>query len=224
MLELWGYGEYTGKGAGPAMVTTTIYAHVPLLVQSHDAKVRFLTTLLGSNSTMDVIKKSPAQDLVDQVEAERTKETADPERTDKATAVLRQAGRYIELTPENNKRVLRKIDTHILPVILAVYFLQAIDKATLAYASVFGLVEGANLHGLQYSWLGSVVYLAQLVAQPLVAYLLVKLPLGKFLAATVLLWGIILSVMPAANTFAGLLVTRMLLGLFEAGVAPTFIA
>jgi MFS family permease len=138
--------------------------------------------------------------------------------------VLRQAGRHIELTPENNKRVLRKIDTHILPVILAVYFLQALDKATLAYASVFGLVEGANLHGLQYSWLGSVVYLAQLVAQPLVAYLLVKLPLGKFLAATVLLWGIILSVMPAANTFAGLLVTRMLLGLFEAGVAPTFIA
>lgn len=89
---------------------------------------------------------------------------------------------------------------------------------------MFGLVEEANLRGLQYSWLGSVVYLAQLVAQPLIAYFLVKLPLGKFLAVTVFLWGAILSVMPAAHSFAGLLVTRMLLGLFEAGVAPTFIA
>ena len=173
---------------------------------------------------MDTIKKSSAADVIDPVEAERVKEAFGSGRADKATAVLRQAGRTIELTPENNKRVLRKIDTRILPVILAVYFLQALDKATLAYASVFGLVEEANLHGLQYSWLGSVVYLAQLVAQPLVAFLLVKLPLGKFLAATVLLWGVVLSCMPAAHSFSGLLVSRLFLGLFEAGVAPTFIA
>ena len=173
---------------------------------------------------MDSTNKSPAEDIIDPVEAERAKEAFGTGRADKAAAVLRNVGRTIELTPENNKRVLRKIDTRILPVILCIYFLQALDKATLAYASVFGLVEEANLHGLQYSWLGSVVYLAQLVAQPLVAYLLVKLPLGKFLATTVLLWGIILSCMPAAKTFSGLLVTRMLLGFFEAGVAPTFIA
>jgi MFS family permease len=30
--------------------------------------------------------------------------------------------------------------------------------------------------------------------------------------------------MPAAHNFTGLLITRMLLGFFEAGVAPTFIA
>ena len=173
---------------------------------------------------MEHTNKSPANDMIDPVQAERAKEAFGTGRADKAAEVLRNVGRTIELTPENNKRVLRKIDTRILPVILAVYFLQALDKATLSYSSVFGLVDELNLHGLQYSWLGSVVYLAQLVAQPLVAYLLVKLPLGKFLAATVLLWGIVLSCMPAANTFAGLLVTRLLLGFFEAGVAPTFIA
>jgi MFS family permease len=94
----------------------------------------------------------------------------------------------------------------------------------LAYASVFGLVEDTNLVGHQYSWLGACVYAAQLVAQPLVAWCLVKLPLGKFLAATVFLWGAILSIMPAAHNFTGLVITRTLLGLFEAGVAPTFIA
>lgn len=122
------------------------------------------------------------------------------------------------LTPENNKRVLRKIDLRLLPILLAIYFLQQLDKSTLSYASVFGLIEKAHLHGQMYSWLGSVVYLAQLVFQPLVSYLLVKLPIGKFLAASILLWGIALSCMTSADTFAGLLVCRLFLGIFEAGI------
>ena len=88
-------------------------------------------------------------------------------------------------------------------MVLGTYFLQALDKATLAYASVFGLVEDTGLVGHQYSWLGAVVYLAQLISQPLIAYLLVKMPLGKFLAVIVLAWGVVLSIMPAAHDFPG---------------------
>lgn len=89
---------------------------------------------------------------------------------------------------------------------------------------MFGLVKDTNLVGHEYSWLGAVVYLAQLVAQPAIAYVLVKFPLGKFLAATTLFWGISLTCMTAANSFGGLLTARLFLGLFEAGVAPAFIA
>lgn len=137
---------------------------------------------------------------------------------DNAVDLLENVGHTVTLTPEDNARVLRKIDLRLLPIVLCVYFLQALDKTTLAYASVFGLIEDVGLHGLQYSWLGSVVYLAQLAAQPLVAYLLVKLPLGKFLAGTVFLWGTTLACMTAAKSFPGLLVARMFLGAFEAGV------
>lgn len=56
----------------------------------------------------------------------------DPRRysigTDKAAEMLREKGRTVVLTLESNKKVLRKIDTRILPVILAIYFLQALDK------------------------------------------------------------------------------------------------
>lgn len=89
---------------------------------------------------------------------------------------------------------------------------------------MFGLIEDTNLVGNEFSWLGSIVYVAQLVAQPLVAWCLVKLPLGKFLAVTVFFWGAILSIMPAAHNFGGLLALRFLLGLGEAGVAPAFIS
>jgi MFS family permease len=140
-------------------------------------------------------------------------------KDDRANKILNEAGgERVALTPENNRRVLRKIDLYILPIVLGIYLLQALDKATLAYASVFGLVDDAGLVGHQYSWLGSIVYLAQLVSQPFIAYILVRFPLGKFLAVIVLLWGIALSSMPAAHNFGGLLVCRLFLGLFEAGV------
>ncbi|KAL2431503.1 putative transporter [Exophiala dermatitidis] len=170
---------------------------------------------------------SPYKERIDHIETKHEHAEAEADaKADKANEILKNesSGQRIVLTPENNARVLRKIDLYILPVILGIYLLQALDKATLSYASVFGLVEDVHLVGHQYSWLGAIVYLAQLVAQPFIAYLLVKLPLGKFVAAIVLLWGISLSAMVAAHNFAGLLVARLFLGLFEAGVAPAFIA
>lgn len=142
-------------------------------------------------------------------------------KEDQALQLIEDAGGSTILTPENNARVLRRIDLRLLPILLSIYFLQQLDKSTLSYASVFGLVEKAHLHGSMYSWLGSGVYAAQLVFQPLVSYLLVKVPLGKFMAASALLWGISLSCMTAANTFPGLMVCRLFLGVFEAGIGES---
>lgn len=125
----------------------------------------------------------------------------------------------------------------------AVYFLQSLDKTALSYAAVFGLIEDTNLVGDEYSWLGAIVYVAQLVWQPVVAVFLVKLPTGKFLATMVFCWlafdiryvlpsvhtnprhrGAVLCGMTATSDYGGLMATRFLLGSFEACVAPTFIA
>lgn len=147
------------------------------------------------------------------------KPTADTHGKDKAAQLLASNER-ITVTPADNKRVLRRIDLVILPILLSVYFLQSLDKTTLSYASVFGLIEDARLDpdSDQYSWLGSIVYIAQLVMQPLVAYFLVKFPIGKFVGVTVFTWGVILCGMAGAKNFGGLMATRFLLGAFESAV------
>jgi hypothetical protein len=137
---------------------------------------------------------------------------------DRAAQLLQQVDHPIHVTQADNARVLRKIDLTILPILLTVYCLQYLDKATLSYASVFGLIKDAHLQGQDYSWLGSIVYVAQLIFQPLIAYLLVKLPIGKFAATMVLGWGAILCCMVAATTFKGLMAARFFLGAFEASV------
>ncbi|KAK4901190.1 hypothetical protein LTR27_001747 [Elasticomyces elasticus] len=156
---------------------------------------------------------------------------------DKAAQLLKEAGHSVVVSPEDNKRILRKIDLAIMPIILVVYALQSLDKTALSYASVFGLIDDTNLKGLEFSWLGAIVYVAQLVWQPLVAYFLVKFPLGKvrvlhpasaeldsaprwsFVGASRYAVG-----MSAAHNFGGLMAARFILGSFEASVAPTFIA
>ncbi|KAL4793112.1 major facilitator superfamily domain-containing protein [Aspergillus venezuelensis] len=146
------------------------------------------------------------------------------QKKDKALELIEDVGHSTILTPENNKRVLRRIDLRLLPILLGIYFLQQLDKSTLSYGSVFGLIEDANLVGQEYSWLGSSIYLVQLVAQPLIAYILVKIRLAKFLAVMVFFWGISLACMTPAKTFGGLLACRVFLGVFEAGIPPAFIA
>ena len=137
---------------------------------------------------------------------------------DKAAEIIGKAMGQTTVSAEEDRRILRKIDLTILPVLLTVYFLQQLDKSTLSYASVFGLIKDANLQGEDYSWLASIVYIAQLVLQPPIAYFLVKLPTGKFLGFMVFGWGAVLSCMAAANNFRGLMATRFFLGAFEASV------
>lgn len=140
------------------------------------------------------------------------------EARDVAAQFIKEANQPVVVTHEDNRRVLRRIDWRILPIILFVYALQSLDKTSLSYASVFGLIEDTNLVGDQFSWLGSVVYVAQLVFQPLIAWGLVKFPIGKFSSTMVLLWGSVLCTMAAAHNFGGLMATRLLLGTFEASV------
>ncbi|KAJ7187989.1 MFS general substrate transporter [Mycena filopes] len=128
-----------------------------------------------------------------------------------------------KITEEENAAVLRKIDKWILPVILMVYFLQQLDKSSLSYTSVFGIVAETGLVGTQYSWLSSIVYVAQLVWQPMSSYFLVKLPLSKYLFVHVLMWGVVVAATAGATNFKGLITARFFLGLFEATVAPCFI-
>ncbi|KAI1259070.1 MFS general substrate transporter [Xylariaceae sp. FL1019] len=127
------------------------------------------------------------------------------------------------IDPQDARRVLRKIDLNILPLLAGTYFLQYLDKSSVNFASVFGLQDGTHLHGQQYAWLSSLFYLGYLVAQPFAGYALQRLPLGKFIGGTTLIWALLTITTPACNNFAGIAANRFLLGVFESVVNPGFV-
>ena len=53
------------------------------------------------------------------------------------------------------KKVLRKIDIRIVPILFFIYLLQYLDKNGINYASAYGLSEGTKLKGQDFSWLGT---------------------------------------------------------------------
>lgn len=61
----------------------------------------------------------------------------------------------LEADPVEIKKVLRKIDFRIIPILFVTYMLQYLDKNSINFASVYGLKAGTHLKGQDYSWLGT---------------------------------------------------------------------
>jgi hypothetical protein len=71
----------------------------------------------------------------------------------------------VHVDEATNLRLKKMIDKRVLVVMMVTYFLQAIDKSTVSFASIMGIREDANLQGPQYSWLTTIVYIAVLVVE-----------------------------------------------------------
>ncbi|KIW80707.1 hypothetical protein Z517_07323 [Fonsecaea pedrosoi CBS 271.37] len=121
------------------------------------------------------------------------------------------------------RRLRNKIDRVILPLMALVFFSQYVDKQSLSYAAVFGLVTDLDLHGRQYSWLSSIFYLGQLLSEFPFIYLMSRLPLARFVGVTVIIWGIICMCLAACNSFSSMMGVRFILGFAEGAVQPAFV-
>lgn len=119
------------------------------------------------------------------------------------------------------KKLKWKIDFMIMPFFMTTYFLQFLDKTLLNYAGIMGIKK--NLKGNEFSNLGTIFYVSYIAAEPIAAYIIQKVPAGKFLGINIACWGIVVACHAATKTYAGLMIVRVLLGIFEAPVAPCLI-
>ncbi|CZR50288.1 related to allantoate permease [Phialocephala subalpina] len=129
----------------------------------------------------------------------------------------------IHISPEENKRLKKLVDRRVLAIMIFTYFLQALDKGTLSFSSIMGIRTDTHLHGQQFSWLTTCIYIAILVVEYPTNWLIQRVPIGKYLGVSIILWGTILALHAKATKFEHLLVLRTLLGIFEAVCQPAFI-
>lgn len=148
----------------------------------------------------------------------------DVSHADAALSFLRNTSTDIRpMTPEDEKRLLRKIDWMIMPLMWMCYCLQYLDKTLINYANVMGLSEDANLSETQFSTLALVFYVSYLGVEFPHGYAMQKLPTAKYLGTMVAIWGAMVSVTAACKSYGSLVTTRVLLGVFESAVAPSLL-
>ncbi|KIY49516.1 MFS general substrate transporter [Fistulina hepatica ATCC 64428] len=129
----------------------------------------------------------------------------------------------IEIDQATNKRLRWMIHKRVLVVMVVTYFAQTLDKGTLSFASIMGIITDTHLKGQEYSWLTTCVYIAILAWEFPANRLIQRLPIGKYLAFCISMWGAVLACTAACKGFKGLVIVRTLMGIFECVCQPAFV-
>ncbi|ORX40473.1 major facilitator superfamily domain-containing protein [Kockovaella imperatae] len=127
-----------------------------------------------------------------------------------------------DISDEEYKRVKRKTDLILIPLMFWMYGIQQSDKTGLATMNIFGLQTDTHMHGREYSLLTVMFYVAYAIFEFPFNYLMQRLNIGKTLAVFMFLWGIVVFVQAFFKTWAEFMVFRTLQGMLECTISPGF--
>ncbi|TEB18535.1 MFS general substrate transporter [Coprinellus micaceus] len=122
---------------------------------------------------------------------------------------------------EAERNLVRKLDWRILPVTCLLYLFAYLDRSNLGNARLQGLPEdvlGGDPTGKKFDWIVSVFYISYIVCQ-IPAVIASKLFPPRVVQLTPI-YIYINSCRASAVNFAGLVVCRLAIGVFEAGFGP----
>ncbi|OQU97846.1 hypothetical protein CLAIMM_03725 [Cladophialophora immunda] len=155
-------------------------------------------------------------------------EIIDTLHNDEALKVIAEEHGANEWDAIEEKRLVRKIDRKLLPLLCLTYGLQYYDKAMLSQAAIFGLRDDLDLNVGNRSWplkdtfSSSILYLGFLVGAYPATVLAQKYPIERVAGGLVFVWGACLMSTAGCTSFRGLFAQRFFLGFLEAGISPIF--
>ncbi|KAL1406738.1 hypothetical protein Q8F55_006142 [Vanrija albida] len=125
------------------------------------------------------------------------------------------------ITEAESRRVARKVDLHVLPLFCAVFALQFLDKTALTYTTVMTFFIDTGITQDQYGWMASIFSIGYLVGQYPTCIALQRLPVSKFAAFSIVMWGLMVCLHVVCNrSFVGYMIVRFFLGVFESTLSP----
>ncbi|PLB43364.1 MFS general substrate transporter [Aspergillus steynii IBT 23096] len=140
---------------------------------------------------------------------------------DQAASYLAQSTQYPPMTPEMEKKLIRKLDWILVPMLFLTATLGAVDKVAISTAAIYGLKEDLHLVGQQYSWAGSILSIGSIVGMWPSSYLIQKLPSAKYLSSCAFGWSAMALLVSSCRNWGGLMALRFFMGCLEAIIVPS---
>lgn len=124
------------------------------------------------------------------------------------------------LTPEQEKKLWRKIDLRIVPILSLMYLLAFIDRGNIGNAKLEGIVTQLDLTGNRFN-ITLVLFVIPYCLFECPANLVLKVfrP-SRWLPGINFVWGVVMTLMAFVKTYPQLLGVRVCLGIAEAGLFP----
>ncbi|KAK9722825.1 hypothetical protein K7432_002364 [Basidiobolus ranarum] len=121
---------------------------------------------------------------------------------------------------ETERKIVRKYDIRILPLILILYTLSILDRINLGNARLYNLEKDLDLKSGQFGWCLSVFFFGYIIFEIPSNNFLKRARPSRWISRIMISWGIISSCGAAVHNFAGLMSVRFFLGIAEAGFFP----
>ncbi|KAF4435204.1 nicotinamide mononucleotide permease [Fusarium austroafricanum] len=119
------------------------------------------------------------------------------------------------------RRATLKMDLVIMPILVTMYILNYLDRQNIASAKLANIEEDLHLSDVDYQTAVSILFCSYILFQVPSNMIVgrIKWP-GIYICMSMVLWGAISAIMASVHNFAGLIVTRIFLGVVEAVFFP----
>ncbi|CAH0052262.1 unnamed protein product [Clonostachys solani] len=126
-----------------------------------------------------------------------------------------------DVSAQAHKTAFRKVDYRLMPMLMALYLIANLDRANLGNAKIEGLEKDLNMKGNDYNVTNMIFFVPYILFEVPANSLLIKFQRpSTWIGMIVTAWGIVMTCSGFCQNYAGLLVCRILLGVFEAGFYP----
>ena len=120
----------------------------------------------------------------------------------------------------DDKKLLRKLDLHLIPCMTLLYLLNYLDRVNIGQAKLNGLVTSLNLTSTQYDICLSVVFVTYIIFEVPSNLILKRVRPSRWIPLIMVIWGTVTTFTGLTNSYGSLLVCRLLLGAAEAELFP----
>ncbi|EME45003.1 hypothetical protein DOTSEDRAFT_87475 [Dothistroma septosporum NZE10] len=121
------------------------------------------------------------------------------------------------------KKLRRKLDWHLVPLLFFLHLAQTLDEHLINYAIIMGLPEDLHLKGQELSNIVSSIKWIDLAACAVVGLYLNKAPISSSLGWAIIFFGILSACTAAVQNYPQLLAIRLLMGVLDSVFHPAMI-
>jgi len=129
-----------------------------------------------------------------------------------------------QLSPEKDAlraRAVAKVHMRIMPLIFVLYLVNYMDRTALGIANANGMDTELGLTATMFGLASGIFFVGYILLEVPSSVLAQKLGARKWIARIAVSWGVVASLTAFVPSYEWLLVARFLLGVAEAGFAPT---
>ncbi|KAI8595592.1 major facilitator superfamily domain-containing protein [Dissophora ornata] len=123
-------------------------------------------------------------------------------------------------SPEEEKKLVRKIDWRIIPILGMFYGVSTLNRANLLNARLFAFESALHVTPEQFTWVTALFYIGYGLAEIPCNLALLYLTPKVWLPASMFIWGCITFMLAWTKGFYLLLICRFFLGVAEAALIP----